>query len=81
MSRFRQNLQYFRINYLIVLLSTIVVCMIMSPQSLIVLLALFGAWIYMFIIRTAPLTVGGRTLGCVPSPPISLHLTHLQGTR
>lgn len=61
-SRFRQNLQYFRINYLIVLLATIVVCMIMSPKSLFVLMALFCGWVYLFIIRSAPLVIGGKTI-------------------
>eukprot|EP00210_Caulerpa_lentillifera_P006726 g6428.t1 len=63
MGRFRQNFQYFRINYIIVLLLTVILCMVMNPQSLFVLLTLFATWIYIFIIRTSPLTIAGREIG------------------
>ncbi|KXZ53614.1 hypothetical protein GPECTOR_6g531 [Gonium pectorale] len=61
-SRLRKNANYFRVNYLIVVLLTTAVTFLMHPSSLLVLGALLASWIYVFLLRTAPLTIGGRTL-------------------
>lgn len=45
------------------MLATVAICMILNPQSLIVLAILFGMWIYLFILRSSPLVIGGRTIG------------------
>lgn len=60
--RIRKNAAYFRINYLIVMLTTCAVTFLMHPSSLFVLGLLLGAWIYILFIRTTPLEIGGRTL-------------------
>lgn len=60
--RLRKNAAYFKVNYLIVMLITLAVTFLLHPSSLIVLGLLTGGWIYVFLVRTQPLTIGGRTL-------------------
>ncbi|CAD7697632.1 unnamed protein product [Ostreobium quekettii] len=61
-SRLKKNVAYFKINYLIVVIMAITVCMLMNPGSLMVLCALLVAWLYVFVIRTTPLVIGNHTL-------------------
>lgn len=61
-SRIRKNLTYFRVNYMIIVLLTLGLCIAFNPQSLAVLCILMAAWGYVFIVRTAPLTIAGRTI-------------------
>lgn len=61
-NRLRKNANYFKVNYLIVMLVTTAVTFVMHPSSLLVLAMLMGGWIYVFLMRTAPLQIGGRTL-------------------
>ncbi|KAG2489999.1 hypothetical protein HYH03_011466 [Edaphochlamys debaryana] len=61
-SRLRKNANYFKVNYLIVMLLTTALTFVMHPSSLLVLALLAGSWIYVFLVRTAPLQLGGRTL-------------------
>eukprot|EP00210_Caulerpa_lentillifera_P008859 g8452.t1 len=63
LTRFRQNFQYFRINYIIILLLTVILCMVMNPGALLVVFTLFAVWIYLFILKTSPLTIAGRQIG------------------
>lgn len=49
-------------NYLILVLVTLVVTFLAHPSSLLVVALLLAGWGYVFIIRTSPLVIGGRTL-------------------
>lgn len=60
LSRFKKNSAYFRINYFVFILLTTVVCMVMNPSSLVVLGLLGALWFYLFIVRQAAITIGGR---------------------
>ncbi|KAK9815786.1 hypothetical protein WJX72_009473 [[Myrmecia] bisecta] len=60
-TRLRKNSNYFRINYLIFILLTTLVCMVLHPNSLIVLACLAMAWVYLFVVRKDPVILGGRT--------------------
>ncbi|EFJ48459.1 hypothetical protein VOLCADRAFT_109754 [Volvox carteri f. nagariensis] len=61
-SRLRKNAAYFKVNYLIVMVLTTAATFIMHPGSLLVLGFIAAAWVYLFMIRTAPLQLGGRTI-------------------
>ncbi|PNH09446.1 PRA1 family protein B4 [Tetrabaena socialis] len=61
-SRIRKNATYFKVNYLIAMLLTTAVTFVMNPTALLVLALLMGSWIYVFIVRTGPLVIGGRTI-------------------
>jgi PRA1 family protein len=64
LSRFKKNSAYFRINYFVFILLTTVVCMVMNPSSLVVLGLLGALWFYLFIVRQASITIGGRAFRC-----------------
>jgi hypothetical protein len=61
-SRFRTNFNYFRINYLIVVLLCVAGSFLMHPSSLFVLAFLAGSWVYVFAIRQGPLVINGRDI-------------------
>ncbi|GFR44124.1 hypothetical protein Agub_g5287 [Astrephomene gubernaculifera] len=61
-SRLRKNANYFKVNYLIMMVLTTALTFIMHPSSLLVLAMLGASWVYVFCIRTTPLQLGGRTL-------------------
>ncbi|GIL82986.1 hypothetical protein Vretimale_8508 [Volvox reticuliferus] len=61
-SRLRKNAAYFKVNYLIVMMLTTAVTFIMHPGSLLILGFVAASWVYLFMIRTAPLQLGGRTI-------------------
>eukprot|EP01024_Parvocaulis_polyphysoides_P060378 TRINITY_DN6580_c0_g1_i2.p2 TRINITY_DN6580_c0_g1~~TRINITY_DN6580_c0_g1_i2.p2 ORF type:complete len:234 (+),score=20.42 TRINITY_DN6580_c0_g1_i2:28-702(+) len=61
-SRLRKNVAYFRVNYIVIVAMTVMICFLMNPSSLIILSLVLASWIYVFNIRTAPLVIGGRTL-------------------
>eukprot|EP00195_Chlamydomonas_chlamydogama_P000996 CAMPEP_0202916448 /NCGR_PEP_ID=MMETSP1392-20130828/68587_1 /ASSEMBLY_ACC=CAM_ASM_000868 /TAXON_ID=225041 /ORGANISM="Chlamydomonas chlamydogama, Strain SAG 11-48b" /LENGTH=202 /DNA_ID=CAMNT_0049608877 /DNA_START=129 /DNA_END=737 /DNA_ORIENTATION=+ len=60
--RIRKNAAYFRVNYLIVMITTCVVTFVMHPGSLFILALLLAGWVYVMFIRKEPLVIGGRTL-------------------
>jgi len=60
-SRLRKNTVYFRVNYLIIILIVTAVCMALNPSALAVLGLLGVLWLYLFVVRQAPLVLGGRT--------------------
>lgn len=62
--RLRKNANYFRVNYLIIMLMTTAATFLMHPSSLLVLGLLASGWMYVFLMRTTPIVVGGRTLRC-----------------
>ena len=61
MSRLRKNAAYFRVNYLLFVGVVTAVCFCLHPASLFVVAFLAMAWIYLFIVRQAPIVIGGRT--------------------
>eukprot|EP00879_Flechtneria_rotunda_P025631 GHRR01027260.1.p1 GENE.GHRR01027260.1~~GHRR01027260.1.p1 ORF type:complete len:141 (+),score=20.87 GHRR01027260.1:225-647(+) len=61
-SRCRQNLGYFRVNYLIVILLTVAASFLTHPSSLFILGALMASWVYVFVIKQGPLVLGGKEL-------------------
>lgn len=62
LSRIRKNTAYFKVNYLLVMLTTCAVTLVMNPSSLLVLALLMAAWLYMLFIRTQPVVLWGRQL-------------------
>ncbi|KAL9231466.1 hypothetical protein vseg_006693 [Gypsophila vaccaria] len=63
LSRVRKNAAYFRVNYLTLLSLSLALTLITHPFSLLVLLALLGAWCFLYLFRTsdAPVSILGRT--------------------
>ncbi|KAK9831507.1 hypothetical protein WJX81_003743 [Elliptochloris bilobata] len=59
--RLRKNAAYFRINYLILMLCVTFITLLLNPTSLLVLGFLTAGWSYLFVVRTAPIVIGGRT--------------------
>ncbi|XP_057487719.1 PRA1 family protein B3-like [Actinidia eriantha] len=62
-SRMRKNFSYFRVNYLTLLAAVLAVSLLSHPFSLLTLLSLLGAWIFLYLYRPSdpPVTVYGRT--------------------
>ncbi|KAF7816173.1 exocyst complex component EXO70B1-like [Senna tora] len=61
-SRIRKNLYYFRVNYLIVLALVLAVSLLSHPLSLLLLGALIGAWLFLYVLRPSDqqLVIFGR---------------------
>lgn len=62
-SRIRKNFSYFRVNYVALIALSLALSLLTNPLSLLVLLALLAAWIFLYLFRPAdqPLVIGGRT--------------------
>lgn len=60
--RLRKNANYFKVNYLIIMLATTAATFLVHPSSLLVLGLLVAGWMYVFFMRTTPIVIGGRTL-------------------
>ncbi|WOL05567.1 PRA1 family protein B3-like [Canna indica] len=62
-SRLRKNLAYFRVNYAAIVAVVLAVSLVTNPFSLLVLLALLGAWCLLYLFRPSdsPLVLFGRT--------------------
>ncbi|KAL9247707.1 hypothetical protein vseg_021111 [Gypsophila vaccaria] len=62
-SRIRKNLSYFRINYLILLVVVLAFSLFSHPLSLISLLLLISAWLFLYFFKPSdqPLTICSRT--------------------
>ncbi|KAL1559295.1 PRA1 protein B3 [Salvia divinorum] len=62
-SRIRKNFSYFRVNYVSLIALSLALSLFSHPISLLVLLALLAAWIFLYLFRPAdqPLVLGGRT--------------------
>ncbi|ANM68242.1 Prenylated rab acceptor PRA1 [Arabidopsis thaliana x Arabidopsis arenosa] len=62
-SRIRRNLPYFKVNYVTIVSLVLALSLLSHPFSLLVLLCLFCAWIFLYLFRPSdqPLVVLGRT--------------------
>lgn len=62
-SRIRKNFTYFRVNYLCLIALVMVFSLVTHPYSLVLLLVLLTAWIFLYLFRPAdpPLIIFGRT--------------------
>jgi hypothetical protein len=61
-TRIRKNIGYFRVNYAVFMVSVVGLCMLWNPSSLIVAGLLALVWAYLFLVRSEPLVISGRTL-------------------
>ncbi|XP_076926714.1 PRA1 family protein B4-like [Bidens hawaiensis] len=61
--RIRKNYSYFRVNYLTVIAAVLGFSLVTNPFSLITLLALLAAWLFLYLFRPSdpPLVILGRT--------------------
>ncbi|KAK1667467.1 hypothetical protein QYE76_055626 [Lolium multiflorum] len=83
-SRLRRNLGYFRVNYAAVVAVSLAASLLAHPFSLLVLLAILGAWCFLYVFRgpDQPVVLFGRTftdretlLGLVVSSVLAFFLT------
>ena len=59
--RIRTNLTYFRVNYMLISMSTVLVFFLAKPSAIVWLLLLLAGWTYLFVVNPHPITVGGKT--------------------
>eukprot|EP00475_Leptophrys_vorax_P038028 TRINITY_DN662_c0_g2_i1.p1 TRINITY_DN662_c0_g2~~TRINITY_DN662_c0_g2_i1.p1 ORF type:complete len:214 (-),score=13.83 TRINITY_DN662_c0_g2_i1:246-887(-) len=62
LGRLRKNVVYFKANYIVVILGMVALSLLFSPISIFWIAFLGCAWIYLFMIRSEPLVIGGRIL-------------------
>lgn len=60
MTRLQKNMAYYRTNYFIFFLGTMALTFLMHPGALIWTSLLLVMWIYLFLVHTGPLVIGGR---------------------
>ncbi|KAL3650321.1 PRA1 protein B3 [Castilleja foliolosa] len=62
-SRIRKNFNYFRVNYVSLLALSLALSLLSHPFSLLVLLSLLAAWIFLYLFRPSdqPVVIAGRT--------------------
>ncbi|MBA0627184.1 hypothetical protein Godav_004729 [Gossypium davidsonii] len=62
-SRIRKNLSYFKVNYITLLVVVLAFSILSHPLSLLVLLGLLAAWVFLYLFRPSdqPLVIFGRT--------------------
>jgi len=59
--RLRKNINYFKVNYVLFMMAVMVLCLLTHPASMFMLVGLGAAWVYMFVVKTEPLVISGRT--------------------
>ncbi|KAF8114290.1 hypothetical protein N665_0039s0054 [Sinapis alba] len=61
-TRIRANTVYFQTNYTIFVLFSVFLSLIWNPFSLLILLSLIGAWLFLYFLRDEPLTLFDREI-------------------
>mmetsp|Transcript_20475 Transcript_20475/g.28370 ORF Transcript_20475/g.28370 Transcript_20475/m.28370 type:complete len:183 (+) Transcript_20475:104-652(+) len=61
-SRIRKNINYFKVNYVLFVLGVLIACLLTHPVSMFLLMGLGTSWVYLFVVRTEPLVINGRSI-------------------